>query len=96
MGLVVHVQVAGEAGDAWCPGNRGVGIEVYPGQHVVRVRALSHTRQRSTGETRTHVDHIVKMGNGHHLDLGRPIYVHELSQQVLDFVVLHPLADFLS
>ena len=57
------------------------------------VGSLSHAGQRRAGESRAFVDHVVEVGDGYHLDLGRAGDVDELSQDELDAVVLHAGAD---
>ena len=60
------------------------------------VGALAHAVERTSGEARTIVDNVIKFGSGDELDLGGPMNVDELGEDVLDPVPSHPLPYLLS
>ena len=89
--LIVDVEVGGQAGDALRPWGDAVGVEVDAGHHVVGVRALAQSPDGGSSEPGA-LDHdVLEVVGGHHLDLGGPVYVYELDEQVLDPVILDAL-----
>src|SRR5262249_38415438 len=84
--LAVHVQVGSAAGDTRLEGQGGVAGRVDAGHHVVGGSVLAHAPDGPARGARPGVDHVVEGGRRHHFDLGRPVDVHELDQEVLDVV----------
>ena len=87
MGLTVDVQVGGEPRDPGLVRERSVRREIGPGEHVVRMGALSHPPDRAARETRANFRDRPQGLCGHELDLGRAVDVDELDHQVADPVI---------
>ena len=96
MRLAVYEEIGSEACGLGVPGEASVRVHVDTGGHVVGVGALAHAVERTPGETRAIVDNVVKCGSGNELDLGGPMNVDELGEDVLDPVPGHPLPYLLS
>ena len=96
MRLAVYEQVRSEACGLGVPGEGSVGVDVDTGGHVVGVGPLAHAVERTPGEARAIVDNVVKRGSWDELDLGGPMNVDELGQDVLDPVPGHLLPYLLS
>ncbi len=64
MWLAVDKEIAGEPCRVGLPGDWGIGIEIDPGEHVVRMRALAYAAHGRSREARAAVHRFVEVGDG--------------------------------
>ena len=95
MRLVVDVEIRREAGRVFLPGERRVRRRINSGQHVVGMRPLPGSPNRSARKARPRFEHAHHAVGRDHFRLGRPVDVDKLHEQEFDTVPFEPFAKLL-